>query len=83
MGSRSSNRVSSCQFSGVHSVVRRSRFPNAAANDSPLVYYKFDETTGTIANDSSGNWRNGTYTGGVTLGATGGLTIRPTLRGHL
>jgi hypothetical protein len=41
---------------------------------SPLGYWKLDESSGTTATDSSGNSRNGTYTGsGYTLqGATGG-----------
>lgn len=30
-------------------------------------WYKFDETSGTVANDSSGLGNNGTYTGGPTL----------------
>ncbi|HVT26923.1 MAG TPA: right-handed parallel beta-helix repeat-containing protein, partial [Lacipirellulaceae bacterium] len=47
--------------------------PDAPLLDSPLVFYKLDETTGSIANDSSGNGRDGTYTGGVMLGAPGGL----------
>jgi parallel beta-helix repeat protein len=48
--------------------------PNVLLNELPLVYYRFDETTGTIASDSSTNGRNGTYNGGVTLGGTGGIT---------
>lgn len=41
---------------------------------SPLGYWKLDEPSGTTATDSSGNGRNGTYTGsGYTLqGAAGG-----------
>lgn len=42
--------------------------------DSPLWYLRFGETSGTTAADSSGNSRNGTYSGGPTLGATGLLT---------
>jgi hypothetical protein len=36
--------------------------------DTPAGYWKLDETGGTIAADSSGNGRNGTYQGGVNLG---------------
>lgn len=41
---------------------------------SPIGYWKLNEPSGTTATDSSGNGRNGTYTGsGYTLqGATGG-----------
>lgn len=35
--------------------------------DSPLVYYRLDEISGTTATDSSGNGHHGTYSGGVTL----------------
>ncbi len=37
-------------------------------NYAPLAYYRLGETSGTVANDSSGNAYNGTYTGTVTLG---------------
>jgi hypothetical protein len=37
---------------------------------APLtLWFKLDETTGTVATDSSGSGNNGTYTGGPTLGA--------------
>jgi hypothetical protein len=36
--------------------------------DSPLAYWKLDETTGTNAADSSGNGHAGTYEGSPTLG---------------
>lgn len=38
--------------------------------DSPLAYWKLDETSGTTAADSSGNARDATYTGSPTVGAT-------------
>jgi len=42
--------------------------------DSPTAYYRFDESSGTTANDSSGNGYNGTYaSSGVTLGQTGAI----------
>lgn len=37
----------------------------------PAGYWILDETSGTTAFDSSGNGRNGTYTGGYTLAADG------------
>ncbi len=43
--------------------------------DSPVVYYRLGEGSGTSATDSSGNSHTGTYTGsGVTYGITGALT---------
>lgn len=38
---------------------------------SPLLYWRFGETSGTSAADSSGNGRNGTYIGSPTLGTAG------------
>jgi hypothetical protein len=37
------------------------------AATAPMVYFKFDETTGTTINDYSGNLRTGTLRGGATL----------------
>ena len=33
--------------------------------DSPLAFWKMDESSGSIAYDSSGNGNNGTYTGQI------------------
>lgn len=44
---------------------------NSTAN--PQGYYKFNETSGTVANDSSGRGHNGTYHGTFTLQQAGGL----------
>lgn len=41
--------------------------------DSPVGYWKLDETSGTSAADSSGSAFNGTYTGGVTLNQAAAL----------
>lgn len=42
--------------------------------DSPLGYWRLGEASGTTMVDSSGNSRNGTYTGSPTLSTTGLLT---------
>lgn len=43
--------------------------------DSPIAYYRLGETSGTVANDSSGYNRNGAYSAtGVTLGVAGLLS---------
>jgi RHS repeat-associated protein len=50
-----------------------SAYETAALADSPSVYYRLGESSGTTANDDSGNGYNGTYTSNTTLGATGAL----------
>lgn len=48
-------------------------YPAAVLADSPLFYARLGEASGTTLLDSSGNARNGTYTG-VTLGAAGAIS---------
>ena len=48
-------------------------FASEIAADAPAVYFKLSETSGTVAFDSSGNGRNGTFVGGVALGQRGAL----------
>lgn len=38
--------------------------------DSPRIYWRLGDASGTTATDSSGNGKNGTYSGSPTLGAT-------------
>ena len=38
--------------------------------DNPVAYYRFEETSGTTATDTSGNANDGTYNNGVALGVT-------------
>ncbi|MEM6799272.1 MAG: LamG domain-containing protein, partial [Planctomycetota bacterium] len=42
-----------------------------AASDGLVGHWKFDETSGTVAEDSSGSGNDGAYTGSPTLGANG------------
>ena len=42
--------------------------------DSPIRYYRLDETSGTVGYDAMGSGYNGTYNNSPTLGVTGGLT---------
>ena len=51
----------------------RSAYPDLVLADSPAVYYRLNEASGTTAADSSGNNRTGTYTAGVTLGTAGAI----------
>ena len=48
-------------------------YENATLALSPAEYYRFDQTSGTTAVDSSGHNINGTYVGGVTLNQPGYL----------
>lgn len=45
--------------------------------DSPRIYWRLNDPSGTSAVDSSGGSRNGTYNGSPTLGATGLLVGDP------
>lgn len=57
-----------------HSASASSSYASTVLADSPVVYLKLDETTGTTAIDYSGNGYNGTYNGSVTLGVAGPLS---------
>ncbi|MBI2571650.1 MAG: IPTL-CTERM sorting domain-containing protein [Candidatus Schekmanbacteria bacterium] len=46
-------------------------YADVVLSDNPVCYYRFEETVGTTANDSSGNGNNGTYVNGVLLSQTG------------
>lgn len=51
-----------------------SLYSNTILSDSPLAYCRLGELAGATAFDSSGNVRDATINGGVTLGATGALS---------
>ena len=51
-------------------------YAEAILADSPSHYYRLNETSGTVAADSSGFDRHGTYNG-ATLGQTGALAVEP------
>jgi Concanavalin A-like lectin/glucanases superfamily len=44
-----------------------SSYISAVAADKPLAYYRMNESAGTVMTDSSGNGKNGGYTGGYKL----------------
>lgn len=46
-------------------------------SDRPVRFYRLGESAGTVATDSGLNRADGTYLGGVTLGATGALSGDP------
>lgn len=50
-----------------------SPYASAVLADTPLAYYRFEETTTAPAHDSSGNGHDGTYVGSVDLGVPGAL----------
>lgn len=52
-------------------VAAPSAFQTAVLNDNPYAYYRFGESSGTTAVDSSGNSRDGSYINSPTLGVPG------------
>lgn len=50
--------------------------------DSPLAYWRLEETSGTSAADSSGNGKTGTYQGSLDLGQPGLITSGLALHCH-
>lgn len=54
-----------------HYVATANSYATEVLADSPLAFWKLDETSGTTMADSSGNARDGTYVNTPTLGATG------------
>jgi len=50
----------------------RAAYSTIVRADGPLAYWRFEETAGVTANDSSGNGRNGEYTTDATQGASAG-----------
>lgn len=48
-----------------------SQFAAEILADSPLLYWRLGESSGTVATDSSGNGRNGTYAGSPTYSQSG------------
>jgi hypothetical protein len=45
--------------------------------DTPLAYWRLDETTGTVCHDATGHGNDATYVGAVTLGVAGALVGDP------
>ena len=52
-------------------------YPVAAKADTPIAYWRLDETSGTSATDASGNGRTLTISGGATLGGASAIDTRP------
>lgn len=48
-------------------------YPEEILSNSPYLYLRLGETSGTIANDASPNNRDGVYTGSIILGVTGSI----------
>jgi hypothetical protein len=46
-------------------------YPSVVLADAPIAYYRLDETTGTVATDSSGHGLHGTWGANVTRGVPG------------
>ena len=54
-----------------------SAYPQQILNSSPYVYLRLNESSGTVAVDSSINHRDGTYSGSFILGVPGSLSNDP------
>jgi len=54
-----------------------SGYASTVLSELPYLYWRFEEAAGTSAADSSGNGRNGVYSGPVLLGNAGLLTESP------
>jgi PKD repeat protein len=52
-------------------------YPRVVKSDSPMAYWRLGETSGTVASDSSGNVRDGSYVNGPVLGRVGAITGDP------
>ena len=48
-------------------------YAGSVSSDTPLLYYRLGDTSGTTATDSSGNALNGTYQTATTLGVAGAI----------
>ncbi len=48
-------------------------YPGAVLADHPVAYWRLDESSGSVAHDSTDHHNDATYVGGVTLGAPGAL----------
>lgn len=60
-----------------NSVVSSSGYDTLVLSDKPVEYYRLDESSGTIAADSSGNGANGTYLGTPGVDYRAGQTPGP------
>jgi Concanavalin A-like lectin/glucanases superfamily len=57
---------------------RQSSYSSVISSTPGLVgYWRLGESSGTVACDSTANYDNGTYLGGVTLGTTGAIAGDP------
>lgn len=55
-------------------ILVRNAYYQAVMADSPYAYWRLGEASGTTAVDSSGNGRDGTYTGTINYGIAGAVT---------
>ena len=58
----------------VQSALASSTYRTTVLTDNPSVYYRFDESSGTTAHDSTSNGLDATYQSSVTLGTGSALT---------
>lgn len=61
-------------------VQAQSTYAEVVLSDNPVAYYRFEETSGTVAADSSGNGNAGEYRNGPTLAQPGAERLGRALR---
>ncbi len=62
--------LASLAWGQLATAVATAAYQDEVLADNPVAYYRFEETTGTTAADTSGNANDGTYNNGVTLGVS-------------
>ena len=50
-------------------------YPDEVLADNPVAYYRFEETSGTTAFDTTANSNDGTYTNGVLINQSGAASL--------
>jgi hypothetical protein len=62
------------RWSGIEGFAAGLVYPDFVMEDQPAGYWRLGETTGTMVADTSGHNLVGSYSGGVSLGATGAVS---------
>lgn len=72
-----SRALTSIEVAAHYADVTGGGYPAAVVSSTPLLYYRLDDTSGTVMADSSGNSNDGTYFFNPTLGVAGLLSGDP------
>lgn len=69
------NPKSRCSFTAQDDPLPLASYPDTILRDNPTFYFRMNETSGTVMNDSSINNHDGAYVGAVQLGANSLLVL--------